>query len=90
MASKDEPVIKRPSHADAHAHVDKKRQALIVNDKNRLLLKAKDKLREYIDRMTPDELNRYEHYRRSSFKPEIIQMLMQRTIKTTCVASWKS
>ena len=73
----------KPAHVDAHDHIEKQRQALVVNDKNRMALKAKDKLREYIDKMSPGELNRYEHYRRSSFKPEIIMQLMQRTIKTT-------
>lgn len=73
------------SHVDPHENVEQQRQTLIVNDKNRLILKAKDKLRQYIDSMTEAELTRYEHYRRSSFKPEIIQALMRRTMGTTYV-----
>ena len=81
--AKKKTKLSRPSHADAHDNIEKQRQQLVVNDKNRRALKAKDKLRAFIDMMSKEELNRYEHYRRSSFKPDIVQQLMQRTVKTT-------
>jgi hypothetical protein len=54
-------------------------------DRNRMALKASNKLREYLDMMSPQDLERYEHFRRSSFKHDTVKQLMLRTIKTTCV-----
>ena len=75
--------LSRPAATDRHENVEKQRQEMLGNDQNRMALKAKDKLREYLDSMTEEELTRYEHYRRSSFKHETIKQLMLRTIKTT-------
>jgi hypothetical protein len=54
-------------------------------DRNRMALKASNKLREYLDLMSPKDLERYEHFRRSSFKHDTVKQLMLRTIKTTYV-----
>ena len=78
-------VVAKVSAADRYDNVEKQRQALVgSSDKNRLALKAQNKLRDFLDRMTPAELTRYEHFRRSAFKHEAVKQLMLRTIKTTC------